>query len=459
MKQPDLPKLAFIATLLTFLFGCGVLVGSLQSFPRDAIHFVAAAVAQVYEERHTLTGSEPSHFLQQARYEGDGVTRNSDPAAQDELVLLAGFFDNDNGLRLLRRDGSALAEWSVRFSEIFPDSAHMVFPPETDWNIDLHGALALPDGSVVFNFEYGGLVKLDRCGQVAWTLPAMTHHSVERAEGGGFWVPGRRLYSDGGVPSPFPPFEPPFFEDTLVKVSDDGRVLAELSVPALLYDNGLEAVVTASGHDFEAGMSWDREIVHLNKIEELTSDLAGDFPLFEAGDLMLSLRGLNMVLVVDPDDGKVKWWRTGPWLRQHDPEFRAGGRIVLFNNNNYRTAFDYDPEAGAGSPPRGSNIMELAPQDTARDLPTDTPEVIYGARADEPMISVIRGKVELTRRNGLLVTEFDGGRVFETDAEGRLTWEYINRYDAERIAEMTEARAYPADYFTVTDWSCPARGS
>ena len=70
------------------------------------------------------------------------------------------------------------------------------------------------------------------------------------------------------------------------------------------------------------------------------------------------------------------------------------------------------------------------------------------------MLSIIRGKHEPTRKGGLLVTEFEGGRVFETDASGRIIWEYINRYDEDEVAEITEARIYPANYFRVSDWSC-----
>ena len=449
MEKPDIPRLIFITTAAAVLFLCGAVVGTVQEFPRAALAFVATSVAQVYHERRTLAGTQPDHFLQIARYEGEGVVVNDHSADSNDLVLLAGFFDGDNGLRLVRRDGSLVAEWPVRFSEIFPNPSHIDFPPATDWNIDLHGALALPDGSVVFNFEYGGLVKLDRCGEIVWTVPRMTHHSVERAEDGGYWVPGRQLV-EAGTASPFPPFEPPFYEDTLLKVSADGVVEAEISVPQILYDNGLEALLTSSGEDFEAGMSWDHEIVHLNKIDELPSTIAGDFPQFEAGDLALSLRQLNMLLVVDPDDGKVKWWRIGPWLRQHDPEFQAGGRIVLFNNNNYRAAYGENPDRGIGMPPRGSTILSIEPG-------KDSYRVLYGARAGEDLLTVIRGKVQMTDAGGLMVTEFEGGRVFETDAAGNITWEYVNRYNAKRVAEITEARVYPADYFTVSDWSCADR--
>jgi hypothetical protein len=70
------------------------------------------------------------------------------------------------------------------------------------------------------------------------------------------------------------------------------------------------------------------------------------------------------------------------------------------------------------------------------------------------MLTVIRGKLELTDAGGLLITEFEGGRVFETDAGGQIVWEYINRYDEDEVAEISEARLYAPEYFDVPDWTC-----
>jgi hypothetical protein len=53
-----------------------------------------------------------------------------------------------------------------------------------------------------------------------------------------------------------------------------------------------------------------------------------------------------------------------------------------------------------------------------------------------------------------LITEFEGGRVFETNRHSEIIWEYVNRYDEETVAEITEARVYPESYFDVSDWSC-----
>jgi len=449
----DWSRAAFraIATLavLGLSFAVGLYSGATHNRLFVAVADTKASIEDAFEtvigEAPTLAGV-PIHFLQPSRYARDGVT--VDEVRDDgALILLSGFFDESNELRLIRRDGTVEARWPVAYSTLFPDPSHLPenSVPATDWNIDTHGALALEDGSVVFNFEYGGLVKLDRCGGVVWTLPRRTHHSVARAEGGGFWVPSRRLVHDG--PSPYPPFEEPYQEDTILRVSDDGHVLSEHSALGVFYDNGLEAIATASGSRFTSSMIWDEEVVHLNKIAELPRRIAPDFPLFEAGDLVLSYRDFNLLMVVAPDTWTVKWWEIGPWRRQHDPEFRPGGTILLFNNNVYNTAFGDSTDQTPVTAPRVSNVGEVDPV-------TRTYRVLFGGTKGQELLSVIRGKVDATSTGGLVITEFEGGRVLETGAGGNVLWEFVNHYDADTVAEITEAHVYPAGYFDVTDWSC-----
>jgi hypothetical protein len=453
MKRYDFSRILFYAVssaaLLGISFAFGLYSGAKQTVVYETVRALKTAVKQAFqttsEEASTLTKTHPKHFLQPSRYDGTGVTIN-DASEDRALILMSGFFGDANELRLIRRNGALVARWPLKFHEIFPEPDHLQQPPATDWNVDTHGALALPDGSVVFNFEGSGLVKLDRCGGVVWTLARESHHSVERAAGGGFWVPGQRHFSEDSN-SPFPPFKTPFREHTIMRVSEDGRVLTEISVPQLFYDNGLEAVLTATGHSFEANMIWDGQILHLNKVAEVKSAVARDFPMFEAGDLALSIRELNLLMIIDPHTSKIKWWRVGPWLRQHDPEFKPGGTLVVFNNNNYGLTHNADPELSGAPIPRASNIMEVNP--ASNEL-----RIIYGSGNEQEMLSVIRGKLELTPGGGLLITEFEGGRVFETDAAGRVIWEYINRYSSDEVAEITEARLYPASYFSVSDWSC-----
>jgi hypothetical protein len=440
------------------VFGLGLYSGYKRNVIFDLIYDVWKDVKLILREPQNLIPSnEPIDFLQPSRKPGAGVTVN-ERAEDEKLVLLAGFFNGGNELRLIRRDGSAVARWPLGFSRHFPDSSHLRERPATDLNVDLHGALINPDGSIVVNYEYSGMVKLTRCNQTVWALAHPTHHSIEAAETGGYWVAGRRFLSGADLKE-FSPFNRmhtgnTFNDDLILRVTEDGAVARQMSVARILYDNGLEALMTSGEYSHFPGGIWDLELVHLNKIGELSSSIAHAFQGFEAGDLVISLRAQNLVLVIDPDDWRVKWHQTGPWLRQHDPEFNPDGTITVFNNNTYEFEL---LEGLLSNPvtPQVSNITKISPA-------TGRTEVVYGGRKGEEFLSVLRGKHDPTPEGGFLITEHEAGRVFEVDAQGRIVWEYINRYDAQRVLELTEARLYPSSYFTVKDWSCPdtaARGT
>jgi hypothetical protein len=88
------------------------------------------------------------------------------------------------------------------------------------------------------------------------------------------------------------------------------------------------------------------------------------------------------------------------------------------------------------------------------DVTTDETRILYGGIPQQELLSIERGKVDVTAGGNLLITEFEGGRVLEIDAEGRPLWTYLNRYDNNLVAELSEARMYPARYFDGVEWSC-----
>ncbi len=395
--------------------------------------------------------TRPVHFLQPSRKPGQGVTVNNVPQRAD-LVLLTGFFDDNPGLRLIRRDGTVVASWSAAFSKLMPERLSNPGAPKTDWNIDLHGAHIDPDGSVVFNFEYQGAVKLDRCGKRLWSLEEHNHHTLSPAAGGGYWIGGRRIIHQHDAPAFHPLTNPEraqgwIEDDEILRVGADGEVLARKSVFEIMMENGLEPLLTANGTMLGPDALDDNEILHLNKIDELTPAMAAAFPEFAAGDLALSLRDYNLVMVVRPADWTVRWHSTGPWLRQHSVRFLPDGRIAVFNNNSYHFLLLEDDRTDLSVEVK-SNVLAVNPG-------TGRPEVLYGDRPGEVLNSVVRGLIQPLPDGGLLVTETEGGRAFQIDRARNIVWEYINRYDADNVIEITNAEAYPASYFTVADWSCP----
>lgn len=415
-----------------FAFVVGLMVGRHRLFPNAHIEFAVAAAGQVYAERSMLLGLRPTASLYEARYDGTGVTVRADRATPG-LTLLAGWFDDSPALRLIALDGRVVNQWSLRYSDYFPEPSHIVPAseiPRSDWHVEVHGAWLLSDGSAILNFEHKGTVRLSRCGALEWALPRMTHHAVSAAADGSLWIPAATHVSRGRHPH----LSAPYYEDTLLKVSAGGRVVAELSVLDILFRNNLQGVLTWPRRASDG----PEDLTHVNDVEELGPERASRFPMFAAGDLLVSMRAPHMVFVVDPETLAVKWYQSGPWLAQHDPEFLDDGWIRVFNNNNDGT--------GTGTKYGGSNLLDIDP--TSRAI-----RYHYGREPGQSFFTGTRGKQQTLGRH-VLVTEANAGRAFEIDDAGRIVWEFVNRYDETHTALLTQAHRYPEHYFTVTDWSC-----
>ena len=449
--KPDYAKIAFRIAVGVVL-AAGLFLGGLYSgATKNTVYWIAKGVLENTQlaSRETRNLVEPVHFLQPARFDGSGVTVNA--ANDGQLILMSGFFEGGTALKLMRRDGEVVANWPAPYSSFFPQGIQGVGPkPKTDWNIDIHGMLMEQDGSVLFNFEYAGLVKLSPCGDVIWTVAHPTHHSVVRAEQGGYWVPGLQALTDNPQYQQLRPFVGAAPEEVLneliLHVSDNGEILQFVPVLDLLFDSGLEPMLTATGYSFTRGSRRIPDVVHINKISELSTAAADEFEAFEAGYLALSSRKYNAIFVVDPTTWKVVWHQVGPWKRQHDPEFLPTGEIAVFNNNTYRIDLA-NLERTDLTAPRRSNIVILDPRTRAhRTFPETT---VKGG-----LHSVMRGKIDPTGDGGFLITEFEAGRVLELDRSGNVTWEYINRYNSEFVAEITEAQLYRESDFAKGTWSC-----
>lgn len=447
----DLPR-AFFWIALTFMvvivsMGYGMLAIKRNLPPAPQLR---AAYSALFVEK-AFTASHASKHLQPARSDASGVTVNNTPD-DGALVMIVGFFDGENQARLVQRNGQPVRKWSLDYLAHYPDAATRPCARSNSLLLDVHGAIVTPEGDLVFNYEYCGTVKLDKCGNIAWTQNNFGHHSLIPAEAGGYLLLDRRKWRAHEDPDRFPPFSRPatdtlLQEDFVVRIGPDGQVLEEVSIPKMLYDSGLEAVLTANGQDFKSTGPARAELVHANKVAELTSDIADKFALFEAGDWAISMRKLNLVIVVDGTSHRVKWHQTGPWLRQHDTEFRPDGRISVFNNNTYLNAYDTADRVRQRAE-RSTNIIAIDP--VSRKT-----EVLFGSKPGQEMLAVVRGQHETLANGNLLITEFDGGRVLETSPAGQIVWEYINRFDPGNVGELTNAKLYPAEYF-VTPWEpCP----
>ncbi|MFB6098681.1 MAG: arylsulfotransferase family protein, partial [Salinibacter sp.] len=269
--------------------------------------------------------------------------------------------------------------WRIEKATLFPDSLNLRYRyPETQ---SLHGTYLFPNGDVLVNLSRVGTVRLDACGRVQWRLPEGSHHSIARAEDGSFWIPGtsaRPRRTSTAYPDGYPGLDEPVWIEELLQVSAAGTLLQRINVLDVLYANGLERHFVKE-YQPEAGTAGPhtKDLLHLNDVEPLPSSMADEYPLFDAGDLLVSLRNPNLVFVFDPASKRAKWHASTPFIQQHDPDFIGEGWIGIFDNNEDFTE--------RGTMLGGSRIVALQPH-------TDSIEIRFPTEHSTPFYTAIRGK-------------------------------------------------------------------
>ena len=174
---------------------------------------------------------------------------------------------------------------------------------------------------------------------------------------------------------------------------------------------------------------------HFNKVDVLTDELAADYPMFEGGDLLVSLRQLNLVLVLRPSEERILWWRYGLTSRQHDATF-IDGAIEVFNNAPFT------------SPPRPSiRRLHVGRHDyeTVFDL------------SQWKMVMRQKGNFE---RHGdqILTVDDEAGRMIAGRISGEVDFAFENGFEDEddgtRNLQLRNATELSADVFARFETQC-----
>ncbi|WP_420587381.1 arylsulfotransferase family protein [Ruegeria sp.] len=171
-------------------------------------------------------------------------------------------------------------------------------------------------------------------------------------------------------------------------------------------------------------MNEDEDILHPNNVEPLPAARADAFSMFEAGDLLVSLRNIDLVAVIDRDTHEIIWARYGPWRYQHDADWQPDGTITVYSNNIHRFR---------------TTIVEVNPlTGKARDLFHGT-----GFKFDS---FIMRQHHRLSNGSWLIVSPMEGG-VIEVTATGEPVREFNNYLDENYNKVVTHAEVLPPDYF------------
>ncbi|MBK8979380.1 MAG: hypothetical protein IPM29_26070 [Planctomycetes bacterium] len=430
-----MPLIVFVLSAVFLVFVGGVAFAHYGVFPAPGLTRAMDGGAALFK------GPTRNQHLVPVRHPGHGVTVAQPERVAAGVTLVTSLWADLGGVagaRVLDRDGTVLATWRLDATELWEETPYtdsVAGDFHTAGNY-LHGSYLFPNGDLLVNIEWFGLVRMASTGTVVWKLDRRTHHSIDRAEDGTFWISAARMVDDPqDALRRFPGLLTPFVEDLLLHVSPDGAVLDEISVLEVLWASRYQPRISQAASPGAASGT----ITHLNDIEPLPGALADQYPLFEAGDLLVSLRDLHMVFVVDPETREIRWMEDSLWTRQHDPDFVGDGWITVFDNNS---------DDWNGLLRGGSRIVRIRPHTGEFErVHPKTPTAM-------PFFTRIGGKVQTLPNGDLLVTEAQGARVFEVDPEGRLVWQWIKEPepDGAFVAEVMEGTRYPYTAEQVRAW-------
>jgi hypothetical protein len=442
MRQATFEKIGFVISLMVLSFLYGFAARWHGWFPNTVLEQASQKITAL-----SSTWSPESALLRARVYDREGVQIKDAQQIQPGLTVVTSSWTGEGGLkpeiRLLDKRGNVVHARRIDRGSLFPDSALGLRGGDPNRRI-LNGSYLLPNGDVLVNLEYIGTARLDACGRVQWTSVEGNHHSIAQAADGSFWIPGtsqRLRTSTPAHPDGIPGFDDPVYLDWILHISEQGELLDKINVIDLLYANGLERYISKVNQP-QAGTGGPRknDITHMNDVEPLPPSLAAEYPLFESGDLLMSLRNLHLILVVDPKSKEVKWHASAPFIQQHDADFVGDGWIGVFDNNEDFTK--------RGTMLGGSRIVTLQPH-------TDSMAVRFPTPRSESLYTDVWGKWQQLDNGNMLLTESSAGRVAEVTPNGRTVWEWVHApYEESNVPAVTKAARHDLTREDIATWPC-----
>lgn len=433
----------FLSAVAVVLFGLGMYAGSNQKFPYALLVDAKRAATELFETADLINQHPHKISAEQPR---DGVTILDADEVQPGLNFITLFRREKFEIILMDNEGEVIHTWSVPANVTLPERNKDLLWTLPDNLQPIHGAHLYDNGDVVFNFENKGLVRIDHCSNVVWALNESTHHAVAVDADGTIWVPARQLIRREEKAAPR--MRVPYWDDMLLHLRPNGEIISRTSLIRSIIESHYQGILFGGDQDYPESLLDDP--LHLNDVDIVDSALASRLSEVSEGDIMVSLRTINAVMILDRKDKSILWSFRGPFLRQHDPEILPDGTLLVYDN---RTDIGQHNGAVYLTEPQTfgySRILRLDPTSQA---------IIwsYEGSVTEPFYSSIMGKHQPLPNGNVLVVETEGGRVFELDPEdNQIVWEFVNNLDESTnfVGRISQAERVSAEQMTFLNTPC-----
>lgn len=305
------------------------------------------------------------------------------------------------GAFMMTMTGEVLHTWETRFETACPDKQRSNEPDQRYWR----RARLRPDGSVVAIFDYQALVNVDRDGRLIWSRCEPFHHDLSFDPEGNIVTLRRREHV-----APLLGADREFLDDEIHVLDSRGQTLDRISVFDAFASSDYSAVLQRI--DLKM-LEQNGDILHTNTVRVLDGSQVDRHPAFKRGNLLVSLRRLDVISIIDPDTRRVVWSLGGMWSGQHDPILLANGNMLLFDNHGYFGK---------------SKVVEFDPL---------SQKVAWSYTGGEQgFVSWCCGTNQRLANGNTLITDSANGRAVEVTPDGEVAWEFWNPHRAGKNDEL-----------------------
>ena len=370
---------------------------------------------------------EPVTFV---RFESTDVDTPSGPAAResehmaDEFILIGGGpWEN---LKIcpkfgclawiLDRHGNVRHTWEIDPERII-DSMEGYVGQVTSKNLKPHDWYLSNQGDLFVIFEsigtypYGGsIARFDWNGNLIWSTNNRAHHWMTVDADGLMYMPAQKTADTplmiGDTVARFHCNKGGIEIDTINVVSPSGKIVEEIDVLDKLVNYGIVGLLDATYNDCDP--------LHMNFVQVVWPQLAANVDQVEIGDLIVSLRNINSIIVLSNTDRAIKWVSAGLTIGQHSPRPSDQGDIMIFDNRGGPREYG------------GSRVARMW-------IGAQSIETVFPSAGTDPSIDFYTKYaghiVRHPDANRILVALTSSGRVLEIDLDsGELLWEYIKQF-------------------------------
>jgi len=387
-SSPSTSNLIRTAATILIIFAVGFIAGQLTMSTQIKAEAVARHLTLI---EGTLRPNESLRQLEQLQELGyvDGTI--------DERAELRGVEIHDRerafpgvnlyssrlqtSAQLIDNDGRELHTWS--------------YPGDDGWeHIEL-----LPNGELLVVVNQQSIFKLDRDSHLLWRYEADTHHDLAVH-------PSGDIYTLTDEKNLRPEIHPDVLviEDFIEILTPDGKPKDRFSILEAMRSSDYAFLLASPAHlpsDRREGERPRLDMLHTNHIQVFDGSLAHRSPLFDEGNLLISMRTINTIAILDPRKREMLWaWGPTNLHRQHHPTLLSNGNILVFDNGHKR-----------------SQIVELDPL---------TFEVAWRYAPKRGFLSRFLGSAQRLPNGNTLITESDRGYVFEVSPNHDIVWRFAN---------------------------------